>query len=100
MPNLETLKAILHGCIGELAEQTGQAYAIDDDSPLLGPDSAVDSLGLVMIVTAFEAAVNDQFDAAIVLANEQAMSRRHSPFRSVTALSEYTLELLRDAEAA
>jgi acyl carrier protein len=100
MPTLEALKVMLHRCIGELAEQTGQIYDIKDDSPLLGPDSAVDSLGLVMIVTAFEAAVNDQFDAAIVLANEQAMSRRHSPFRSVAALSEYTLELLRDAEAA
>jgi acyl carrier protein len=100
MPNLESLKAILHRCVSELAEQTGQTYDIKDDSPLLGPDSAVDSLGLVMIVTAFEAALNDQFDAAIVLANEQAMSRRHSPFRSVTALSEYALELLRDAEAA
>jgi acyl carrier protein len=100
MPTLETLKLILHRCIGELAEQTGQTYDIKDDSPLMGPDSAVDSLGLVMIVTAFEAAVNDQFDAAIVLANEQAMSRRHSPFRSVAALSEYTLELLRGAEAA
>ena len=90
----------MHRCIDELAEQTGQVHDIKDDSPLLGPDSAVDSLGLVMIVTAFEAAVNDQFDAAIVLANEQAMSRRYSPFRSVAALSEYTLELLRDAEAA
>jgi acyl carrier protein len=100
MPTLETLKSTLHRCIDELAEQTGQVYEIKDDTPLLGPDSAIDSLGLVMIVTAFEAAVNDQFDATIVLANEQAMSRRHSPFRSVTALSQYALELLRDAEAA
>ena len=100
MPNLETLKSILHHCIAELADQTGQTYAIGDDTLLLGPESAINSLGLVMIVTAFEAAVNDEFGTTIVLANEQAMSRRRSPFRTITALSEYALELLRGAEAA
>ena len=100
MSDLETLKSILYRCIAELADQTGQRYEIEDDTPLLGPDSAIDSLGLVMIVTAFESAVNDEFDTAIVLANEQAMSRRRSPFRSVAALSEYALALLRGAEAA
>jgi hypothetical protein len=100
MPTEQQLRSILHRCIRELAEQSGQSYNVEDDTPLLGPASAVDSLGLVMIVTTFEAAVNEEFDSAIVLANEKAMSMRHSPFRSVSALSEYALGLLEGAEAA
>jgi acyl carrier protein len=100
MPTEQQLRSILHRCIREIAEQSGQSYNVEDDTPLLGPASAVDSLGLVMIVTTFEAAVNEEFDSTIVLANEKAMSMRHSPFRSVSALSEYALGLLEGAEAA
>lgn len=100
MPTEPELKSILRRCIRELGDQSGQSYDLEDDTPLLGPNSAVDSLSLVMIVTAFEAAANEEYDAAVVLANEKAMSMRHSPFRSISALSEYALGLLNNAEAA
>ena len=100
MPTEQQLRSILRRCIREIADQSGQSYDVEDYTPLLGHNSAVDLLALVMIVTVFEAAVNEEFDAAVVLANEKAMSMRHSPFRSVSALSEYALGLLENAEAA
>ncbi|MCI0365188.1 MAG: hypothetical protein L0Y44_13520 [Phycisphaerales bacterium] len=100
MASHERLKSLLMECVREYAEQAGVQVKIDENTPLLGADSAVDSLGLVMIVTGFEAKVNETFDSGIVLANESAMSMRRSPFRSVAALTEYAGQLLREAKAA
>jgi acyl carrier protein len=100
MATREKLKSLLMECVNDYAEQTGNAVKIDDNTPLLGAESAIDSLGLVMIVTGFEARVNESFDSGIVLANEAAMSMRRSPFRSVAALAEYAEQLLVEAKAA
>ena len=83
-------------CITDYAEESGTPLQIDADTPLLGARAAVSSLGLVMIVTSFEARVNESCDSQVVLANESAMSMRVSPFRSVAALVEYADQLLRE----
>ncbi len=93
----EELKSLLFECAREYADQSGVTVELQEQTPLIGPESAVDSLGLVMLVTGFEAKLNEKYDAAVVLANERAMSMNHSPFRSVEALSEYAEELLREA---
>ncbi|HRP63673.1 MAG TPA: hypothetical protein PK400_10295 [Phycisphaerales bacterium] len=100
MPSRDQLKTLLHECINDYAEQAGVTIAVNDDTPLMGEGSAVDSLGLVMIVTGYEAKLNETFDAGIVLASEAAMSMRRSPFRSVGALAEYAEQLLTEANAA
>jgi len=94
------IKALLMDCLREYAQQAGVTVKVSEDAPLIGPGAAVDSLGLVMVVTDFETRVNEAFDAQIVLANERAMSRNHSPFRSVAALTEYAAELLKEAGKA
>lgn len=81
----------------EYAEDAGLTVTTDGDTCLLGEGAVVDSLGLVIVVTSFEAKVNDSFDSEIVLANEKAMSMRSSPFRSTKVLADYALELLKEA---
>ncbi|MGH7804976.1 MAG: hypothetical protein ACREQJ_11560 [Candidatus Binatia bacterium] len=83
-------------CVADYAEESGTEARVDVDTPLLGAGAAVSSLGLVMIVTSFEARLSEAYDAPIVLANESAMSMRVSPFRSVAALVEYADQLLRE----
>ncbi len=56
---------------------------------LLGPDGAVDSLGLVRLVMMVERRVEDDLGVPVSLTDEKAMSQRNSPFRSVGALVEY-----------
>jgi hypothetical protein len=97
MTERDRIKSLLMECVREHAEQAGVNHKIAEDTPLMGPGAALDSLGLVMVVTDFEARVNEAFDARIVLASERAMSMNHSPFRSVTALSDYAAELLRES---
>ena len=61
---------------------------------IFGSGGTLDSLGLVNFLADLEYRVAEEFGRDVVLASEQAMSRSRSPFRDVTALSEYILELL------
>lgn len=100
MTENERIKSLLMECIREQGRQSGTPIAVDDHTPLIGPGSPLDSIGLIMVVTDFETRLNETFDAQVVLANERAMSMNHSPFRSVTALSEYARGLLAEAGKA
>lgn len=75
------------------------AEAIDQhgkDTVLFGPNGYVDSLGLVTLVAAVEREIEDRFDAFVILADERAMSREKSPFRTVGALAEYAAERIQE----
>jgi acyl carrier protein len=69
---------------------------IDAESraPLLGAGGKLDSLGLVNLVIAIETELADEFGQRLALADERAMSRRHSPFRTLDTLADYIVELL------
>ena len=55
---------------------------------LFGPDSPLDSLGLVSLLLDVEEGLADQ-GFNITISDARAMSQRVSPFRSVPALVEY-----------
>jgi len=61
---------------------------------LLGPEGAVDSLGLVRLVMTVERQVEDDFGVAVSLTDEKAMSQRNSPFRNIGSLVEYVVTCL------
>lgn len=61
---------------------------------IFGPGGNLDSLGLVNYLADLEYRLAEEFGREVVLASEQAMSRSRSPFRDVSALTEYILELL------
>jgi len=96
----DQVQSLLMECVREYGQQAGLVVRVDENTPLIGPGAAVDSLGLVMVVTGFEARLNQTFDAQLVLASEAAMSLSRSPFRSVAALSDYALGLLDGAPSA
>ena len=66
------------------------------DAGLYGPGGVLDSLGLVRFIVEIEAAVEDQFGAAVILANDRAMSQKRSPFLTVGTLASYIEELLKE----
>jgi hypothetical protein len=94
MPTRDQVHQLLLGCVREYAEQSGRPLALGDDTPLIGPGAALNSLGLVILVTGFETALNDTFNRELVLASESAMSMTRSPFRSLNALTDYAHGLL------
>ena len=63
------------------------------DSPLVGGDAVLSSLALVTYILDVESWAADEHDIHITLVNEQALSRRNSPFRTVETLADYVAEL-------
>lgn len=56
------------------------------ETQLYGGDNGLDSLSLVLLISAVEAAIADAFQKDVLLASEKAMSMRQSPYQSVGSL--------------
>lgn len=67
-----------------------------EDTVLFGEGGALDSLGLVHLIVGVEQRVEEDFGAAVALADERAMAQEQSPFRTVGALADYVTTLLRE----
>lgn len=68
------------------------------ETVLYGPGGALDSLGLVNLVVAVEEALANETGLLLTLADQRAMSRRKSPFRTIAVLAEYICELAKEPE--
>ncbi|HVR41608.1 MAG TPA: hypothetical protein VMU84_21105 [Thermoanaerobaculia bacterium] len=71
--------------------------AKSEDTLLFGEGGELESLELVSLIIATETNVARAFDATITIADERAMSARHSPFRSVRSLVDYVTTLLSES---
>ena len=76
---------------GKIVEPVGESTA------LFGPESMLDSIALVSVVLDIEQRLDEEADVKVRLMDERALSRRHSPFRSIGTLVDYVTEL-REAE--
>jgi len=63
---------------------------------LSGSDDKLDSLGLVNLIVAIEQNIEDEFEVSITIADERAMSQKHSPFKTVGSLADYIEMLLNE----
>ena len=81
----------------EFNEQLEFKIAVEQgrDAPLYGRDGVLDSLRLVSFVVAVEQAIEDELGLTLTLADEKAMSQKHSPFRTVGALTDYVENLMK-----
>ncbi len=93
----DSLIAIIREAAAETRPEL--AEAIDSQGKgavLFGPGGHVDSLGLVTLIAAVEREIEERFDAFVILADERAMSRAKSPFRTVGTLAEYAAERIQE----
>lgn len=80
---LQSLKEVL------AEDGTKAADAVDDSAHLIGSSSLLDSLGLVRLIVDVEQRLQAEYGLSLTLADERAMSQKHSPFRTVLALTDY-----------
>jgi hypothetical protein len=59
------------------------------ETAIAGGESSLDSLSLVTLIVDLEAKVRATFHQSIVLADEKAMSAKHSPFRNMGTLVDF-----------
>jgi acyl carrier protein len=91
------LRTMLFEVLREYADEADLELEFTDETPLFGRESAIDSLGLVTIITEFETQINDTYDTELVLADDRAMAMKRSPFRSPARLVDFALERLVEA---
>jgi acyl carrier protein len=59
------------------------------ETPLLGKNGKLDSLGIVNFIVATEMNLDQLFGVSINLADEQAMAQKDNPFRTIGTFTEY-----------
>jgi len=95
----DNIKTIIFTTIDELNQNMIKKDQLEKslETRLFGGNSKLDSLGLINLIVGVEEKINDEFDMAITLADERAMSQKHSPFSTVESLVKY-IEMLLDGK--
>lgn len=96
----DELMALAREALSGALDERGKA-APDDlgpETPIFGRGALLDSLGLATLVMELEARIEEAHDVTVVIADDRAMSRRNSPFRTLASLVDYVEERLREAE--
>ena len=77
------------------ARDADSQLAVSADAPIFGPDSSLDSLGLVGLLLDVEEGLQ-AIGCNVVLSDERAVSQKRSPFRNVPSLVSYIGTLARE----
>jgi D-alanine--poly(phosphoribitol) ligase subunit 2 len=95
---INNIEKIVFSAIDELNKQLSKEDRLEKslETSLFGRNSKLDSLGLINLIVAVEQNIEDEFDITITLADERAMSEKHSPFRTVRSLADYIEVLLKE----
>lgn len=85
---------ILIRIIDEYFESQDIKENASEETVLFGKNSVLDSMGLVGVIIDIESKFLDE-DIEISLTSEKAMSRRQSPFRTISTLAEFIEEQIK-----
>lgn len=87
--------ASIRGAIEELNQQweEDRRLGLEEDTPLFGAATRLDSLDLVNLIVAIEDQIATETGHEVVLASEAAMSRKRSPYQSIATLADYAVEV-------
>jgi D-alanine--poly(phosphoribitol) ligase subunit 2 len=89
--NTDELVALIVAVVKELGDQDEVELPsnLTPATPLFGESGFLDSMSLVSLVVALEQSIEDKFGKPVSLADEKALSRRNSPYRTIGTLAEY-----------
>jgi acyl carrier protein len=96
--NREEITRLVVSSLADVLEERGKPpqEPLGESTVLLGRQSVVDSLGLVSLLVDLEQRLHDERGATVTLADEKAMSRQTSPFRTVESLVDRLCALLEE----
>jgi len=96
MADPSEIQSLIFDAIDELNAQREPERQVSKspDTVLFGREADLDSLDLVNLIVGVEERLAERYAAALTLADERAMSRKRSPFRTVATLADYVCELL------
>lgn len=93
---MDILERVIYPVVDEVKDtiESGDRLIKSPTTPLFGSNAILDSLGLVTFIVAVEERIEKETGCSITLADEQAMSRKESPFRTMGSLAAYIAQLL------
>lgn len=96
----EQLIDLILACLTDILATSGHGAqppaACDEHTRLIGKSAVLDSMGLVMLIVDVEQQIESQYGAAVILADDRAMSQNRSPFASVGSLADYAQALIEE----
>jgi acyl carrier protein len=98
MIKIKSIETVIINSIKELNNNLSKDNKLElsKKTILFGKDGKLDSLGLVNLLVIMEQNIEDEFDVCIIIADERAMSQKHSPFRTIGTLADYIIMLLKE----
>jgi acyl carrier protein len=96
MDEREEIKKIIFDTIDELKKIKifDVKLVKDEETYLFGNKSSVNSLGFVNLIVDIEQKINDKYQSEITIMDENAMSIKNSPFRTIGTLIDYICQLI------
>ncbi|HEV7732288.1 MAG TPA: acyl carrier protein [Candidatus Binatia bacterium] len=94
LPRERVVELLTEGVRGLLTERGDPVPADLGESTRLIGEHVLSSLELVSVIVQLEETLADDHGVTITIADERAMSQKHSPFRSVGTLADYVCQLL------
>ena len=87
----EIILETIYDSIDELNEQLSNEKQLTKSTKtvLFGNSGQLDSLGLVKLLIIIEQNIADNLDKSITIADERAISQKHSPFKTIGTLANY-----------
>lgn len=95
LPRAALVELVIAG-LRDVIEQSDRPMpaVLDEDTHLIGKAAVLDSLALVTLIVELEQRIEEEYEAALTIADDRAMSQKSSPFRSVGSLVSYVEQLL------
>jgi acyl carrier protein len=94
----DKIKEALFSAIDDINQLLSEEQRLEKNlnAFVYGDVGKLDSLGLVNLIVAVEKKIEDDFGILITLADDKAMSKKNSPFRTVGTLVNYISVLLEE----
>jgi hypothetical protein len=87
---------IVETLLGLNWQQQTNAVDLGRDTPLFGPGGILDSMGMIMLLVSLEQAIEDKDGVAVNLADEKALSKQNSLYRTIGSLADYANHLIQE----
>jgi acyl carrier protein len=99
-PDRVTLENLVIAALRDVIEQSDRPMpeTLDATTSLIGHRAVLDSLALVTLIVDLEQRLEEEYELALTLADDRAMSQKNSPFRSVETLTGYICERIAEEQ--
>ncbi len=95
---IEAIFSVIDGINKRLPNEERLEKSVD--TVLFGASGKLDSLEFVQLITEVEQRIEKEFGVIVTLANDQAMTKRNSPFRTIETLAEHIRLLLNQVKTS